>query len=201
MDMTDTPRTEAGDEPRMRADARRSRAKLLEAATAAFAETGADAPLEDIARRAGVGIGTLYRHFPTRDAMVHAVYSREVDQLAQSAARLIATVAPIEALHQWLRLCIDYIATKKVLATALGAMAGGVPKIPGASAMPITEAVTRLLDHAQAAGEVRADVQPDDLLRALGGFTYGAEAPGWQASALRLIDLLMDGLRLPPPAS
>src|ERR1700685_1575797 len=97
MDMTDTPRTEAGDEPRMRADARRSRAKLLEAATAACAESGADAPLEDIARRAGVGIGTLYRHFPTRTDLQAGVYRSQVDAVCATAGELIGTVPPEQA--------------------------------------------------------------------------------------------------------
>jgi AcrR family transcriptional regulator len=109
-----------------RADARRNRDGLLEAAKATFAEVGAEASLDEIARRAGVGIGTLYRHFPTRDAVVEAVYRREVQQLADAAPRLIESMAPAEALRAWMRLFIDYIAAKKVIAPALkSSVAGG----------------------------------------------------------------------------
>ena len=178
-----------------RADAQRNRERLIEAAKTAFAETGADVSLEEIARRAGVGIGTLYRHFPTRDAIVEAVYRREVQQLAASAERLLATKPAGEALHQWMRVFVDYIATKKVLAQALASMVGGTTDLYAASGVLITNAMTLLVTRAAAAGDIRADADPTDLLRALVGFTYGATGPGWQASALRLIDILMDGLR------
>ena len=180
---------------RPRADARRNRERLLEAAKAAFAAAGPDVSLEEIARRAGVGIGTLYRHFPTRDAIVEAVYRREVQQLAGAARRLLAEAPPGQALHQWMRLFVDYVATKKVIASALGALVGGTTDLYAASGAQIMGAMAELVARAAAAGEIRADADPDDLLRALVGFTYGAAQPGWQASALRLIDLLMDGLR------
>ena len=166
----------------------------MEAAKAAFADVGADVSLDEIARRAGVGIGTLYRHFPTRDAMVEAVYRREVEQLAGSATRLLASLSPGEALHEWMRLFVDYIATKKVIAPALSSLVGGAGELFAASGAQIMGAMSQLVARAVAAGEIRADADPDDLLRALAGFTYGATQPGWQASALRLIDLLMDGL-------
>ena len=110
--------TEEAAEParKPRADGQRNRERLMEAAKAAFAEVGADVSLEEIARRAGVGIGTLYRHFPTRDAIVEAVYRREVEQLADAATRLIGSMPPGEALHEWMRLFVDYIATKKLIA-------------------------------------------------------------------------------------
>jgi AcrR family transcriptional regulator len=177
-----------------RADGQRNRERLIEIAKAAFADVGADVSLEEIARRAGVGIGTLYRHFPTRDAIVEAVYRREVQQLADAATRLLETAPPGEALHQWMRLFVDYIATKKVIAPALGALAGG-SDLFAASGAQITDAVTRLVAAATAAGDIRADADPMDLLRALIGFTYGNTTPGWRDSALRLIDILMDGLR------
>jgi AcrR family transcriptional regulator len=180
-----------------RADAQRNRELLLEAAKVAFAAVGPDASLDEIARRAGVGIGTLYRHFPNRDAIVEAVYSRAVQQLADSATRLLATQTPGEALHQWMRLFVDYIATKKVIASAVSAIVGGASALYAASGQLITEAVSLLVARAAASGDIRADVDPMDLLRALIGFTYGNDSPGWQASALRLIDILMDGLRPP----
>lgn len=180
-----------------RADAQRNRERLLEVAKAAFADEGPDVSLDEIARRAGVGIGTLYRHFPTRDAIVEAVYRREVEQLAGSATRLLGSLSPGEALHEWMRLFVDYIATKKVMASALGSIVGGTTELYDSSRTQITDAMFLLVDRAGAAGDIRPDVDPNDLLRAVGGFTYGNTSPGWQASALRLIDILMDGLRPP----
>jgi AcrR family transcriptional regulator len=175
-----------------RADAQRNRERLVDAAKAAFAEAGAEVSLEEIARRAGVGIGTLYRHFPSRDAIVAAVYRREVQQMADAAARLLTSTAPGDALHEWMRLFVDYIATKKVVASALGSMAG---EIYAASGLRIIDAITLLVERARTAGDIRADADPNDVLRALIGFTYGNAGPGWEASARRLIDILMGGLR------
>jgi AcrR family transcriptional regulator len=182
-----------------RADGQRNRERLVESAKAAFADVGADVSLDEIARRAGVGIGTLYRHFPTRGAIVEAVYRREVQQLAGSATRLHESLSPGEALHEWLRLFVDYIATKKVIASALGSIVGGASELYASSGAQITEAMRLLVDRAVAVGDIRPDVDPNDLLRALIGFTYGNASPGWRASALRLIEILFDGLQ--PPRS
>jgi AcrR family transcriptional regulator len=187
---------ESGRKPR--ADAQRNRERLLETAKAAFADAGPEVSLDEIARRAGVGIGTLYRHFPNRDAIVAAVYRREVQQLADAATRLMDTLPPGEALHQWMRLFVDYIATKKVIASALGAIVGGASELYASSGALIIGAVEALVGRASASGDIRADADPDDVLRALVGFTYGNTSPGWEASALRLIDILMDGLRPSP---
>ena len=178
-----------------RADGARNRERLMEAAKAAFAETGADVSLDEIARRAEVGIGTLYRHFPTRDAIVEAVYRREVQQLADAAPRVLGSMPPGAALHEWMRLFVDYIATKKVIAPALGSIVGGASELYAFSGAQITGAVTLLVERAVAAGDIRPDVDPADVLRALVGFAYGSTSPGWEASALRLIDIFMDGLR------
>jgi AcrR family transcriptional regulator len=180
-----------------RADGLRNRERLIEAAKAGFAETDPDVSLEEIARRAGVGIGTLYRHFPTRDAIVEAVYRREVQQLADSAVRLSGSRPPGKALHEWMRVFVDYVATKKVIASALGAIVGGVSELYALSGARITEAVTLLVERARASGDIRTDVEPADVLRGLVGLTYGNTDPAWEASALRLIDILMDGLRAP----
>jgi AcrR family transcriptional regulator len=180
-----------------RADAMRNREHLLEIAKLAFTEAGADVSLDEIARRAGVGIGTLYRHFPTRGAIIEAVYRREVEQLAEGAERLLASLPPGAALHEWMRLFVDYIATKKVIAPALGTIVAGAPELFAASGTRITGAMTLLVESARTSGDVRADANPDDLLRALIGFTYGNSSPSWEASARRLIDILMDGLRPP----
>jgi AcrR family transcriptional regulator len=181
---------------KLRADGLRNRERLVEAAKAGFNAAGPDVSLDEIARRAGVGIGTLYRHFPTRDAIVEAVYRREVQQLADSAMRLLGSLSPGQALHEWMRLFVDYIATKKVIASALGSIAGGVSELYASSGARITGAMSLLVERARESRDIRPDVDPADLLRALVGFTYGNGGPGWEASARRLIDILMDGLRL-----
>jgi AcrR family transcriptional regulator len=178
-----------------RADGVRNRERLIDVAKTAFAEAGPDVSLEEIARRAGVGIGTLYRHFPTRLAIVEAVYRREVQQLADAAERLLETRPAIEALHEWLKLFVDYMATKKVIAPALGSMAGGVSELYAASGVVLRSAVEQLVAAATAAGEIRPDIEAADVMQALIGFAMGASGPGWEARTLRLIDILMDGLR------
>lgn len=178
-----------------RADGVRNRERLLEAAKAGFAELGPQVSLEEIARRAEVGIGTLYRHFPTRDALVEAVYRHEVDQLTGSAVRLLETLSPGDALHEWMRMMVDYIAAKKVIVAALESGPDGATQLYASSGTRITDALGLLVERARAAGDIRADTDPADLLRALVGFAYGYGGPGWQASALRLVDILMDGLR------
>jgi AcrR family transcriptional regulator len=185
----------AGAGRRPRADALRNRERLVEVAKTAFTELGPEVSLEEIARRAGVGIGTLYRHFPTRDAMVEAVYRREVEQLAAAAERLLAGLPPGEALRQWMRLFVDYIATKKVIAPALATMVGDKSALQQTSLGLITTAVARLLSRAAAAGDVRADVETADIMQALAGLAYNTNSPGWRKSALRLVDILTAGLR------
>ena len=180
---------------RPRADAQRNRERLVETAKSAFAEIGPEVTLEEIARRASVGIGTLYRHFPTRGAMIEAVYRHEVEQMALAATRLLEELPPGEALGAWMRLFVDYIATKKVMASALSAIVGGTTELFTSSGTRITDAIALLVHRAAEAGEIRAGVDPLDLLYALVGICYGRSAPDWQPSALRLIDILMDGLR------
>ena len=190
-------RKPAGRKPR--ADGLRNRERLMEAAKAGFADMGADVSLEDIARRAGVGIGTLYRHFPSRDAIVEAVYRREVQQLADAATWLLEARAPGAALHEWMRLFVDYIATKKLIASALGSIAGGASDLYASSGARIKDAMTLLVRRARAHGDIREDVDAADVLRALFGLTYGNADAGWEVSARRLIDILMDGLRAHRP--
>ena len=178
-----------------RADSARNRQALIDAAKAAFAEVGLNVSLEEIARGAGVGIGTLYRHFPTREAVVEAVYRRAVEQLAEAAPQLLEASPAADALHKWMHLFIDYIATKRLIAPSLGAAAGRTSPLYATSAELITRAITTLVKRAVASGEVRKDIDPADLLRAMVGVSYGNPDAGWQASARRLIDILMDGLR------
>jgi len=178
-----------------RADSARNRQLLMDAAKAGFSELGLNVSLEEIARRAGVGIGTLYRHFPSREAVVEAVYRREVEHLAEAVPQLLETSPAGEALHKWMHLFVDYIATKRLIAPSLGAAAGRTSTLYATSAELITRAISTLVKRAVASGDVRKDIDPPDLLRALVGVSYGNPDAGWEASARRLIDILMDGLR------
>jgi AcrR family transcriptional regulator len=178
-----------------RADSARNRQLLVDAAKAGFSEVGLNVSLEEIARRADVGIGTLYRHFPNREAVVEAVYRREVEQLAEAVPQLLEISPPGEALHKWMHLFVDYIATKRLIAPSLGTAAGRTSALYATSAELITRAISTLVKRAIGSGDVRKDVDPSDLLRALIGVSYGNPDQGWEASARRLIDILMDGLR------
>ncbi len=178
-----------------RADSARNRQLLIEAAKDGFAQVGLNVSLEEIARRAGVGIGTLYRHFPNREAVVEAVYRREVEQLAQAVPQLLESSPAGEALHQWMHLFVDYIATKRMIAPSLGAATSRTSSLYATSVELITAAISTLVKRAIASGDVRKDIDPSDLLRAMVGVSYGNPDAGWEASARRLIDLLMDGLR------
>ncbi len=178
-----------------RADADRNRQRLLAAATDAFAEGGADVPLEEIARRAGVGIGTLYRHFPIRDALLAEVYRHALRQLADAAPRLLAELPPIEALRAWMRLFLDYIATKRVIGPALSATVGGTSALYANSSSEIRAAMALLVDGAVANGDIKLDIDPLDLLRAVTAVATTAAVADWQDAARRLIDILIEGLR------
>jgi AcrR family transcriptional regulator len=179
-----------------RADALRNRERVLEAAKAVFSAGGAEASLEGVARRAGVGIGTLYRHFPTREALFEAVYRREVEQLGELAEQLKGEADPVEALRRWLRSNVEFVATKKGMAAALALAVQGTSHLHAYSFDRLTKAVGALLDRAIEAGEIRSDVSPEDLLRTLVGMCYMHDQPGWQASVLRLVDVFVDGLRV-----
>jgi AcrR family transcriptional regulator len=181
-----------------RSDAVRNRERVLEAAKAVFSAGGADASLEAVAKRAGVGIGTLYRHFPTREALFEAVYRREVEQLGELAERLKSAAAPVDALRRWLRANVELVATKKGMIAALALAVQTSSELYAYSFDRLTKAVAGLLDRAVAAGEIRADISPEDLLRALIGMCYLHDQPGWQSTVLRLMDVFIDGLRVQP---
>jgi AcrR family transcriptional regulator len=181
---------------RPRSDAIRNRERVLEAAKVVFNAGGPEASLEAVAKRAGVGIGTLYRHFPTREALFEAVYRREVEQLGELAEELKSDAAPVDALRRWLRSNVEFVATKKGMSAALALAAHKPSDLMAYSFDRLTKAVGALLDRAVAAGEIRADVGPEDLIRALVGMCYLHDQPGWQASVLRLLDILVDGLRI-----
>jgi AcrR family transcriptional regulator len=184
-----------GDLRKTRADALRNRERLLEAARNVFSAGGPEASLEAVAHKAGVGIGTLYRHFPTRESLFEAVYRREVQELADLAERLKKETRPIEALRQWMHSVVKFVATKKGMSTALALAIAKDSDLISYSADLLTGAIGVLLEQAIVAGEVRSDVSAGDLLRAIVGMCYTHDQPGWQKNVLRLVDILIDGLR------
>jgi AcrR family transcriptional regulator len=178
-----------------RADAQRNRVRLLETAKAAFAEKGPGASLDEIARTAAVGAGTLYRHFPTRDALIEAVYRNETEQLVAAAARLAETHPPIGALREWLLLFVDYMATKHGMYEALNSIAGGTSDLYLASTAQVKQAIAKLIDRAVASGDIRLDIDPLDLLRALAGVANVSAGPDGMRAAKRMVDILIGGVR------
>lgn len=184
-------------ERKPRADALRNRERILEEAKKAFTREGGDISLEDVGRQAGVGPGTLYRHFPTREALLESVYRAEVTKLAEEERRLSDSLPALEALRSWMGLFVDYIATKKIIAPALNSIVGGPAEVYKSSGAQITEAIQSLVARAVASGDIRSDLEPLDLLRALVGVSNVASAPDWQQSAKRLVDILLLGSRPP----
>ena len=183
-----------------RADAVRNRERVLEAAKAVFSAGGPEASLEAVAKRAGVGIGTLYRHFPTREDLFEAVYRREVEQLSELAEQLKNAKDPVDALRRWLNSTVEFVATKKGMSAALALTFQSTSELAAFSMDRLTKAIGSLLERAVAAGEMRGDISPEDLLRALIGMCYMHDQPGWQATTLRLLDVFIDGLRIQPKA-
>ena len=183
---------------RLRADAARNRELLLEAAKLVFSEGGPDAGLEGVARRAGLGIGTLYRHFPTREALFEAVYRREVEQLSELAEALSAAPDPVDALRRWMHANIAMVATKKGMVAALAVAIDKSSDLFAYSSASLTGAIGLLLDRAVRAGRIRTDLRPEDVLRALIGMCYVNDHPGWRSSASRLADVFVDGMRAGP---
>lgn len=181
-----------------RADAVRNRERVLEAAKVVFNAGGPEASLEAVAKRAGVGIGTLYRHFPTREDLFEAVYRREVEQLSELAEQLKSARNPVDALRRWLRSNVEFVATKKGMSAALALTFQSSSELAAFSMDRLTKAIGSLLDRAVAAGAMRADISPEDLLRALVGMCYMHDQPGWQSSVLRMLDVFVDGLSVRP---
>lgn len=185
---------EAAERP-MRADARRNRDLLMATTATVFAEKGVDASLEEIARRANVGIGTLYRHFPTRDALIEAVYRRELDLLCDGIDELLAQNRADVALAKWMHRFVEYVAKKRGMAMALKAVLGADSELFAYSHQRIRSALGALVDAAVQAGTIRADVESEDLLRAMSGICMASDTPGWSNRTARLVDLLLDGMR------
>lgn len=178
-----------------RADAERNRERILKAAKQEFTRAGADASLEEIARKAGVGPGTLYRHFPTREELLVAVYRSEMEKLAVAAQSFAETLSPVEALRAWLLLFVDAVETKKIIAAALNALARDPRIVFEASSAQIHEAIHMLVKRAIKSGDIRKDLDPGDLLRALVGVANFATSPDWPQSARRLVEILILGAR------
>lgn len=178
-----------------RTDALRNRERILAVAKSAFTHYGADASLDEIAKTAGVGPGTLYRHFPTRDALIEAVYRSEVEKLAAAAHGFAAVMSPVEALRTWLLLFVDYVAAKHIIAPALNSVAGGPSRLYEGSRSLVQGAIEQLVKRAKKSGEVRRDVDASDLLRAVIGVSYVGAGGDWQQSARRLVDILVAGSR------
>jgi AcrR family transcriptional regulator len=178
-----------------RTDAQRNRERILEVAKEAFTRHGAEASLDDIAKQAAVGPGTLYRHFPTRDALIEAVYHTEVEKLAAAQRVLSAKLPPVDALRAWMMLFVDYIAAKHIIAPALNSVVGGASRLYESSRAQINGAIDALVKRAIKSGEIRKDVEPFDLLRALIGVSHVGAGPEWQQSARRLVDILITGSR------
>jgi len=178
-----------------RADAERNRERILEVAKEAFTRFGANASLDDIAKQAGVGPGTLYRHFPAREELLQAVYRSELEKLAAAEQKFARAMLPMEALRAWLLLFVDGIATKQLIAPAVNTLVGDPKKVFEASYAKVHEAIRALVKRAIRSGDIRKDLDPLDLLRALVGVANVATSPDWQQSAKRLVGILITGSR------
>ena len=178
-----------------RSDAQRNRERILEVAKRAFTRSGASASLDDIANEAGVGPGTLYRHFPTREELLQAVYRSEMEKLAAAEGKFTQSMPPIEALRAWLLLFVDAIETKQIIAPALNTLIGDPKKVFAASYAQIHEAIRAPVKRAIKSGDIRKHLDPVDLLKALVGVAYMSSSPDWHQSARRLVDILITGSR------
>ena len=178
-----------------RSDAQRNRERILEVAKEAFTRSGVNASLDEIAKEAGVGPGTLYRHFPTRETLLGAVYRTEMEKLASAERKFAEELPPVEALRAWLLLFVDYIAAKQLIGPALTALLGDPKKVFEDSHARVWEAIRALVKRAIKSGDMRKDLDPIDLLRALIGVANVATSPDWQQSARRLVDILIAGSR------
>jgi len=178
-----------------RADAERNRERILEAAKEAFSRDGANASLDDIAKQAGVGPGTLYRHFPAREELLQSVYRTELEKLAAAEQKFAQTMPPLEALRAWLLLFVDAIAAKQLIAPALNTLLGDPKKVFESSYAKMHEAIRALVKRGVESGDIRKEVDPGDLLHALVGVANLAASPDWKPSAKRLVDILIAGSR------
>ncbi|RXH57386.1 TetR/AcrR family transcriptional regulator [Granulicella sibirica] len=180
---------------KIRADAQRNRDLILEFAKKAFTRDGADASLDDIARSAGIGSATLYRHFPTREVLIEAVYRTEVERLAAAEERFAATMPPVEALRAWMLLFVDHVAEKKLIIPAMDVVDGGSMRLIEGARVQTHGAFLKAARRAIDSGALRSDTDPNDFIRALIGIFHTTATPGWEESARRIVDLLIAGAR------
>jgi len=178
-----------------RADAQRNRERILDVAKAVFTRDGAAASLDEIARQAGIGNATLYRHFPTRYDLIEAVYRSEVEKLTAAEERFAATMPPLEALRSWMLLFIDHVSDKKLIIPAMNTVAGGSTRLLEGSRSSIHTAFVSSVRRAITSGDLLPETDPDDLVRALVGVFQMTALPGWEPSARRLVDILIAGSR------
>ena len=176
-----------------RVDAVRNRERILAVAKLVFTQRGAEASMDEIAKRAKIGPGTLYRHFPTRDDLLAAVYITEVEKLAEAQRKFSAQLPPIQALRAWMLVFIDYIAAKKIIAPALNAMVGGPSQVFQQTNLVMEEAANYLGARAIESGDLRMDVDPMDMLRAVYGISGAGSAEDWPAKARQFVDILIRG--------
>jgi AcrR family transcriptional regulator len=180
---------------KLRADAQRNRDRILEVAKQVFTRRGAEASMDEIAKRAKIGPGTLYRHFPARDELLAAVYISEVEKLAEAQRKFSAELPPVEALRAWMLIFIDYIAAKKIIAPALNAMAGGPSRVFQQTNRLMEEAANALASRAVASRDLRPDVDPMDMLRAIYGVSSAGSTDDWPEKARQFVDILIQGSR------
>ena len=183
---------------RPRADGQRNRERILEVAKEAFSRDGAAASLDDIARQAVVGPGTLYRHFPTRDSLIEAVYRTEVEKLAAAEERFAATMPPLDGLRAWMLLFIEHVSGKRLIIPAMDTVVGGSTRLVEGARSLIHTAFIASVNRAIASGDLRAATNPEDFVRALVGIFHTTALPGWEQSARRLVDILIAGSRSTP---
>jgi AcrR family transcriptional regulator len=184
--------------PRLRSDAQQNRERILEVARLAFTRRGAETTLDDIARQAGVGSGTLYRHFPTRDALIEAVYGSAVEKLVAAGHSFAATKPPLDALRDWMLLFIDHVADKRLILPVLETVTGGSMRLVQRSGPQIHGLFLNLVQAAIASGALRPETNPEDIERTLIGVFHTTAIPGWESSARRIVDLLIAGARRDP---
>ncbi len=185
---------------RPRLDAQRNREHILEVAREAFARHGPETTLDYIARRAEIGPGTLYRHFPTRDALIEAVFRSQVEKLTAAGQRYAAAMRPLDALRAWMVVFIEYVAGKTLILPAMDTVSGGSNRMIEGSRGPIHGTFRGLVQSAIDSGELRADTDPDDIIRVLIGVFHTTSLPGWESSARRIVDILIDGSRTRDPS-
>lgn len=178
-----------------RQDALHNRERILDTAKQAFTRYGAGASLDDIAKQAAVGAGTLYRHFPTRDSLIEAVYRSEVEKLTAAGRSFAETMPPIDALRAWMLMFVDHVAQKQIIAPALNSVAGGASKLYEGSRSMVQGTMDALVKRAIKSGDLRKEIDSQDLLRALIGVFYVGSSSDWQQSARRLVEILIAGSR------